>query len=171
MVKPSQGLVYRVQHFVITHLCWSSPLVYSGLHCVGIVFSMKVLRKRRAFSGFNFIPIFPHVFSFPVCWSLDFSGRGNLSDSKLVNLMLPSSPLPCPLASKLVPRYRDQPWSSINMRFYWWCFCQVADKENLNVPRHVFSEDILLFIQLDVSELWELKCFLCKGLENISSFT
>lgn len=154
--------------FVTTDLCWSSSLVYSGLHCACIVFSVKVLRKHRAFSGFNFVSILPHIFSFLMCWFLDFSVRSILPDN---NLMLPSSPLQCPLPSKIIPCFRDQLWNSITMRFYWQCFSQVSDKGDLNVSRHVFSEDFLVFILLDVSNLWELKCFLWKGLENISSFT
>lgn len=102
----------RYSIFVITDLCWSSSLVYSVLHCVDIVFLIKVLRKHRIFSRFDFVSSLPHIFSFFMCWSLDFSIMGILPDS---NLMLPSSPLQCPLPSKLIPCFRDQLWNSINI--------------------------------------------------------
>lgn len=105
--------------FVITGLCLSSSLIYSGLHYAGIVFSIKILRKHRLFSDcywFHSVSSLPHIFSFSssVCWSLDCS-VSILPDS---NLMLPTSLLQCPLPSKLIPCFRDQLWKTINMRFY-----------------------------------------------------
>lgn len=66
MVKPDQGLAYRVHSiFVISDFCLLSSLIYSGSHCVGIVFSIKVLRKHRAFSDcYCFHSVFNLLFLF-----------------------------------------------------------------------------------------------------------
>lgn len=66
--------------FVISDFCLLSSLIYSGSHCVGIVFSIKVLRKHRAFSDFYcFHSVFNLLFLFFCVLVPWFFSRGYLT--------------------------------------------------------------------------------------------